>query len=100
MSLITRGHDVRASETNIVTAHTHLVPTNLKLASAKEVWFGLDGSPTHLSEQELEDSKKLRQEHANVEFWGRGFLEGIYEFSLHDGKFSKLRDLFSGIIIC
>jgi N-acetylglucosamine-6-sulfatase len=91
--LIIRGPDVPIGETNVVTAHTDLAPTILKLASAKEGWSGLDGSPIPLSEQELEASKTTRQEHVNVEFWGRGLPEGIYKFSLDDGKVSKLLNL-------
>ncbi|CZR59007.1 probable arylsulfatase [Phialocephala subalpina] len=84
--LIIRGPDVPIGETNIVSAHADLAPTILKIASAKWGWDGLDGSPIPLSEKELEASKRSRQEHVNVEFWGRGIPEGIYRFSLDDGK--------------
>ncbi|KAE8450080.1 hypothetical protein EG329_006861 [Mollisiaceae sp. DMI_Dod_QoI] len=84
--LIIRGPHVPIGETNVVTAHADLAPTILKIASAKWGWSDLDGSPIPLSEKELEDSKTSRQEHVNVEFWGRGIPEGVHKFSLDDGK--------------
>ncbi len=88
--LIIRGPGVPVGESNVVTAHTDLAPTILKLAGAKWGWDGLDGNPVPLSEKELEDAKHDRQEHVNVEFWGRGIPEGRYRFSLDDGKVGTL----------
>lgn len=84
--LIIRGPGVPVGEASTVTAHTDLAPTILKLARAKTGWDGLDGSPIPLTNEEFERSKETRQEHVNVEFWGRGIPEGIYKFSLDDGK--------------
>jgi N-acetylglucosamine-6-sulfatase len=49
----------------------------------------LDGSPIPLDENSIKREKDTRQEHVNVEFWGRGIPEGIYRFSLDDGKVGK-----------
>lgn len=84
--LIVRGPGIPIGESNVVTAHTDLAPTFLKLAGAKWGWDGLDGSPVPLKKNELEEAKKERQEHVNVEFWGRGIPEGKHRFSLDDGK--------------
>jgi N-acetylglucosamine-6-sulfatase len=84
--LIVRGPGVPVGESNVVTAHTDLAPTFLKLAGAKWGWKDLDGSPVPLKQKELEDAKKHRQEHVNVEFWGLGIPEGSHKFSLDDGK--------------
>ncbi|KAG4413483.1 hypothetical protein IFR04_013384 [Cadophora malorum] len=87
--LIIRGPGISAGgTTDIVTAHTDLAPTILKLAKAKTGWDGLDGSPIPLSTSEIEvaENGSERQEHVNVEFWGRSIPEGIYQFSLDDGK--------------
>lgn len=75
--------------TDIVTSHTDLAPTFLKLAHAqlpKE--FELDGQATPLSIDTLSDStselanpdsvNKWRQEHVNVEMWGIIMSEGKY----------------------
>jgi N-acetylglucosamine-6-sulfatase len=88
--LIIRGPGVPVGESNAVTAHTDLAPTFLKLAGAKWGWDGLDGSPIPLDEKGLEDAKQDRQEHVNVEFWGRGIPEGRYRFSLDDGKVGRI----------
>jgi N-acetylglucosamine-6-sulfatase len=84
-----------AQEASFVTAHTDLAPTILKIAHAKSGWDGLDGSPIPLNAEAM--SKETRQEHVNVEFWGLGIPEGVYMFSLDDGKVGKclLRILFS-----
>jgi len=88
--LVIRGPGVPVGESNVVTAHTDLAPTFLKLAGAKWGWDGLDGTPVPLDKKELEEAKEDRQEHVNVEFWGRGIPEGRYRFSLDDGKVGKL----------
>lgn len=88
--LIIRGPGVPIGKADIVTAHTDLAPTILKLARADWEKKNLDGSPVPLDEISLAREKQLRQEHVNVEFWGRGIPEGIYGFSLDDGKIGKL----------
>ncbi|KAL5327615.1 hypothetical protein ACEPPN_005316 [Leptodophora sp. 'Broadleaf-Isolate-01'] len=86
--LIIRGPGISAGkeEVDLVTAHTDIAPTILKLAGAETGWEGLDGSPIPLGDEEIEDVRETRQEHVNVEFWGRSIPEGIYKFSLDDGK--------------
>jgi N-acetylglucosamine-6-sulfatase len=84
--LIIRGPGVPVGEASIVTAHTDLAPTILKIAEGKSGWDGLDGSPIPLDEKTIEEARETRQEHVNVEFWGRGIPEGTYKFSLDDGK--------------
>ena len=88
--LIIRGPGVSIGDSDIVTAHTDLAPTILKLAGAKWGWDGLDGSPVPLDKIGLEEAKRDRQEHVNVEFWGRAIPEGKHKFSLDDGKFGKI----------
>lgn len=77
-------------ENELATAHTDLAPTFLELATGKVGkglgWEGLDGSPIPL----VEGSKREgRQEHVNVEFWGRSIAEGTYGFSLDDGRYGE-----------
>ncbi|KAI6712280.1 hypothetical protein JHW43_005200 [Diplocarpon mali] len=84
--LIIRGPDVPVGEASIVTAHTDIAPTILKLAGAKTGWDGLDGSPIPLNQRALEEAREEGQEHVNIEFWGRGIPEGTFGFSLDDGK--------------
>ncbi|XMA11831.1 hypothetical protein WAI453_004622 [Rhynchosporium graminicola] len=85
---IIRGPGVAAGkEVDVVTTHTDFVPTVLKLVGAKTGWEGLDGSSIPLFENEIEEAKEKRQEHVNVEFWGRSIPEGVYKFSLDDGNF-------------
>jgi N-acetylglucosamine-6-sulfatase len=86
--LIVRGPGVPIGESKVVTAHTDLAPTFLQLAGAKWGWDGLDGTPIPLKKEDFEDEKKSRQEHVNIEFWGRSIPEGKHRFSLDDGKFS------------
>jgi N-acetylglucosamine-6-sulfatase len=87
--LIIRGPGISIGETNVVTAHTDLAPTILKLAKADWGWDGLDGSPIPLTDKEIEVANEERQEHVNVEFWGKALAEGTHVFSLDDGKFGK-----------
>ena len=80
--LIIRGPGVDVGSSEAVTAHTDLAPTILKIAGGDWKRGDLDGSPIPLRL----NSEEARQEHVNVEFWGRGIPEGIYKFSLDDGK--------------
>ncbi|KAH7327134.1 alkaline-phosphatase-like protein [Rhexocercosporidium sp. MPI-PUGE-AT-0058] len=86
--LIIRGPGIAAGreEVDLVTAHTDIAPTILKLAGAEEGWEGLDGSPIPLGEEEIEEARGERGEHVNVEFWGRSIPEGVHGFSLDDGR--------------
>ncbi|KAL2061395.1 hypothetical protein VTL71DRAFT_7668 [Oculimacula yallundae] len=84
---IVRGPGVaKGKEVDVVTAHTDFVPTILKIVGAETGWEGLDGSPIPLTEREVEEASVKRQEHVNVEFWGRSIPEGVNKFSLDDGK--------------
>lgn len=86
--LIMRGPGVPIGESDIVTAHTDLVPTIMKIAG-KGQREDFDGSAIPLDVASLQDPTLSRQEHVNVEFWGRGIPEGKYQFSLDDGKVGK-----------
>ena len=74
--LVIRGPGVPVGEASIVTAHTDLAPTLLQIAGGKWGWDGLDGSAIPLSKPELDAAADTRQEHVNVEFWGRAIPEG------------------------
>jgi N-acetylglucosamine-6-sulfatase len=87
--LVIRGPGVPVGEAEIVTAHTDLAPTILKLAGGDYTRNDLDGSPIPVDKKGLGDAKTKRQEHVNVEFWGRSIPEGIHKFSLDDGKIGK-----------
>jgi N-acetylglucosamine-6-sulfatase len=87
--LIIRGPGVpKGSTTDIVTAHTDLAPTFLKLAGALPR-PDFDGTAIPTTASELLEAESFRQEHVNVEFWGRAIPEGIYGFSVDDGKIRK-----------
>lgn len=58
----------------VVSSHTDLTPTILKLAGSDRA--DLDGSPLPLTEKALADPES--GEHVNVEFWGRAIPEGKY----------------------
>ncbi|KAF2186146.1 alkaline phosphatase-like protein [Zopfia rhizophila CBS 207.26] len=74
--LIIRGPGVpQNATTEIVTTHTDLAPTFLKLAGAP-LRADFDGEAIPLSQSGLADSKKTRQEHVNVEYWGFALGEG------------------------
>lgn len=85
--LVIRGPGVPVGEADVVTAHTDLAPTILKLAGGDWQREDLDGRPIPLDEAALvrESESGKRQEHVNVEFWGRSIAEGTYGFSLDDG---------------
>lgn len=87
--LIIRGPDVGVGEeANIVTAHTDLAPTILKIARGDWKRGDFDGSPIPLTSESLkkETRPRHRQEHVNVEFWGRAIPEGLYGFDVDEGK--------------
>ncbi|EME43950.1 hypothetical protein DOTSEDRAFT_171886 [Dothistroma septosporum NZE10] len=73
--LAVRGPGVPAGHTaNVVSSHTDLTPTLLKLAGKDRP--DLDGTPIPLSSENL--LKPQSGEHVNVEFWGRALPEGKY----------------------
>lgn len=85
--LVVRGPGIPEGEVSeAITAHTDLAPTILKIADGDWRRGDLDGSPIPLKEADSEVGKEKRQEHVNVEFWGRAIPEGIHQFSLDDGK--------------
>ena len=87
--LIVRGPGVPQGEiTDVITAHSDLSPTFLKMAGASQR-PDFDGTPIPLNEQELVEAKAVRQEHVNIEFWGKAIPEGIYDYTSQDGNKSK-----------
>lgn len=73
--LMIRGPGVPVGETaNVVSSHTDLTPTILKLAGSDRP--DLDGFPIPLDAKALSAPKS--GEHVNVEFWGEATLEGKY----------------------
>ncbi|OAL50143.1 Arylsulphatase [Pyrenochaeta sp. DS3sAY3a] len=74
--LIVRGPGVaKGHTTDIVSSHTDLAPTIMKLAGATQ--DGFDGSIMPLDEEEiLKAESSDRQEHINIEYWGRAIPEG------------------------
>ena len=76
--LIVRGPGVPEGHiSDVVTSHTDLAPTFLKLAGA-ELRSDFDGAAIPLTELELDEAKKHRHEHVNVEYWGFALSEGRY----------------------
>lgn len=86
--LFIRGPGIVANtSTDLVTAHTDLSPTILRLAGIP-LRDDFDGAPIPLTSHD-QDTVKLtgeRSEHVNVEFWGLGIPEGKYGFSVDEGK--------------
>lgn len=78
--LVVRGPGVPAGHiANLVSSHTDLTPTFLKIAGSDRA--DLDGSPIPLSQAGL--SSPVSGEHVNVEFWGRARPEGRYDHVGH-----------------
>lgn len=87
--LIIRGPGVPIGETvEVVTAHTDLAPTIMRIAGQKQR-ADFDGAAIPLTESDHAIARAERQEHVNVEFWGRALPEGRLEFSLDAGKIGK-----------
>lgn len=84
--LVVRGPGIPAGHTaGVVSSHTDLTPTLLKLAGSDRP--DLDGTPIPLSAEQL--AHPASGEHVNVEFWGRAIPEG---------KFGKIgNESFGGI---
>ncbi|KAI9704560.1 MAG: hypothetical protein M1820_005473 [Bogoriella megaspora] len=73
--LVVRGPGVPAGhEAGVISSHTDLAPTILKLAGGSR--NDLDGWPIPLDAESL--SHPDSGEHVNVEFWGRAIPEGKY----------------------
>jgi arylsulfatase A-like enzyme len=74
--LIIRGPNVpKGHTTDIVSSHTDLAPTIMQLAGQSRDDF--DGVSIPLTEEEtLEAESSTRQEHINIEYWGRAIPEG------------------------
>jgi N-acetylglucosamine-6-sulfatase len=88
--LVIRGPGIPEGKiADVVTAHTDLAPTILKIAGGDWKRGDFDGSPIPLEETAFELERARRQEHVNVEFWGRSIPEGEYKFSLDDGKIGE-----------
>ncbi len=82
--LIIRGPGVTANySTDIVTTHTDLAPTFLSLLGIP-LREDFDGSAIPLEKTEIEQALQARnrREYANVEYWGIGGGEGIFDREL------------------
>ncbi|KAI9848176.1 MAG: hypothetical protein M1837_000850 [Sclerophora amabilis] len=84
--LIVRGPNVPEGETaDIVTAHTDLAPTILKIAG-QNPRDDFDGTAIPLDREGIAQASLHRQEHVNVEFWGDAIPEGKFGYSVDEGK--------------
>lgn len=84
--LIIRGPGVPAGKTaKVVSSHTDLTPTILKLAGSDRP--DLDGFPIPLDVKAL--AAPQSGEHVNVEFWGEATLEGKYGSPFDDPKITS-----------
>ncbi|TKA83457.1 hypothetical protein B0A55_00574 [Friedmanniomyces simplex] len=76
--LVVRGPKIPEGLTSdIVTTHTDLAPTLMKLAGAA-LRSDFDGTAIPLTVPELQAAVETRQEHVNVEMWGIIMSEGRY----------------------
>jgi len=66
-----------------VTAHVDLAPTFFKIAGITPR-SDFDGTAIPLNEDEISEAYHSRQEHVNVEYWGKAAPEGNYGLSLDD----------------
>lgn len=74
--LIIRGPGVpKNATTQVVTTHTDLAPTILKLIGAP-LRASFDGEAIPTSHSEIAKAKMKRHEHVNVEYWGFALGEG------------------------
>ncbi|KYK57012.1 arylsulfatase precursor [Drechmeria coniospora] len=72
---IARGPGIAAGKAvSFPSSHTDVVPTLFELAGIP-LHDDFDGEPIPLTTAS-QGSKKLKQEHINVEFWGHGIVEG------------------------
>lgn len=83
--MIVRGPGIQAGRAlQVVTSHTDLSPTIVKLAGGSRSDF--DGLPIPLFDK---DQTKPRAEHVNVEFWGVGIPEGKFGYNGSVGDYSN-----------
>ncbi|CAJ2507553.1 Uu.00g087390.m01.CDS01 [Anthostomella pinea] len=76
--LIVRGPGIaEGMVTDVVTTHTDLAPTLLKLAGA-ELRSDFDGAAIPLASSDILEAGMVRPEHINVEMWGIIMSEGKY----------------------
>lgn len=74
--LAIRGPGVPVGRTaGVVSSHTDLTPTILRLAGSERA--DLDGNPIPIFEKEFKSARAF-SEHVNVEFWGLAMPEGKY----------------------
>jgi arylsulfatase A-like enzyme len=77
--LIIRGPGLAVNfSTDIVTTHTDLAPTFLKLLQIP-LPEDLDGRPIPVKKADIEKAHRQRREHANIEYWGFAGGEGKYD---------------------
>jgi hypothetical protein len=98
---IIRGPKVaKGKKTDMVTAHVDLAPTIMNMAGLKPEpeKHKFDGRGLEfplLSQEDIDNEKKARGEHVNIEMWGDYQQEGFY----HPRKSTKSK-LESGIMYC
>ncbi|OAA37563.1 arylsulfatase precursor [Beauveria brongniartii RCEF 3172] len=75
--LFVRGPGIaRNASISIPTSHTDLTPTFFQIAGI-DLRDDFDGVPMPLTvEQQQQQSKTVKGEHINVEYWGNAYLEG------------------------
>ena len=84
-----RGPGVPKGHTSqVVTSHTDLAATFLKIAGAPPR-PELDGEAMPLTIDAMVKAETHRQEHVNVEMWGIIMSEGKYEMNLHNNHTYK-----------
>ncbi|KAI3323033.1 Arylsulphatase [Xylariaceae sp. AK1471] len=77
--LIVRGPGVASNyTTDIVTTHTDLAPTFLKLLGIP-LREDLDGRAIPVTKANIEATERTRREHASVEYWGFALTEGVHQ---------------------
>ncbi|KAI1330737.1 alkaline-phosphatase-like protein [Xylariaceae sp. FL0255] len=93
--LYIRGPGVApGAEIDVVTTHTDIAPTVLKLAGVDKQ---LDGEPIPLT---AEDALGFKTEHAAIEYWGHGIPEGQYGYRSKPGGIREnvyLNNTYKGI---
>ncbi|KAK1075088.1 hypothetical protein LTR74_000493 [Friedmanniomyces endolithicus] len=76
--LVVRGPGIpKGLASDIVTSHTDLAPTLMRLAGTA-LRDDFDGTSIPLTAPELQQAVETRQEHVNVEMWGIIMSEGKY----------------------
>jgi arylsulfatase A-like enzyme len=95
---VVRGPGVsKGKSVSFPTSHTDLAPTFLQLAGIP-LRNDFDGAPIAITEDSQRQTK-LPSEHVNIEYWGRGILEGtgfrdirmyLYQYSFTGDHTNKL----------